>query len=370
MLKVRPNKILFDPKIFYLQKYGGISKYIVELVQNLDKTKFDPKIIAPIYINEYLRKVSSVNKKTFYKISKHPRFTRKISTIINDNIFNLFANLEKPKIIHSTYYEKINYKKKTGLVVSVYDLIHEIFEKKFYNNYVKTIKQKSLNLADRIICISNSTRNDLLKYYDVDEKKISVIYLGQETNKNIEVIEDNFLKVPYLLYVGDRRKYKNFINFVEAYSISKILKNNFNIVCFGNENFNKIEIEFFKKKKIDLNKIKFYSGNSNNLNYIYKKAALYICPSLYEGFGLTILEAMNMDCPIIASDKGSIIEVGKDIIDYFDPYSPEDIAKRIEKLIFDEERKINMINRYQEHLSNFLWKKTASQTEKVYEEIL
>tara|TARA_B100000965_G_scaffold400463_1_gene422402 strand:- start:238 stop:495 length:258 start_codon:yes stop_codon:yes gene_type:complete len=85
---------------------------------------------------------------------------------------------------------------------------------------------------------------------------------------------------------------------------------------------------------------------------------------------LTILEAMNMDCPIIASDKGSIIEVGKDIIDYFDPYSPEDIAKRIEKLIFDEERKINMINRYQEHLSNFLWKKTASQTEKVYEEIL
>ncbi len=85
---------------------------------------------------------------------------------------------------------------------------------------------------------------------------------------------------------------------------------------------------------------------------------------------MTILEAMNMDCPIIASDKGSIIEVGKDIIDYFDPYSPEDIAKRIEKLIFDEERKINMINRYQEHLSNFLWKKTASQTEKVYEEIL
>ena len=77
-----------------------------------------------------------------------------------------------------------------------------------------------------------------------------------------------------------------------------------------------------------------------------------------------------MNCPIIVSNKGSIVEVGKNIIDYFDPYSIEDMISGIEKLVFDEKRKIDMINEYPKHLLDFTWQNTTRLTEKVYEELL
>jgi glycosyltransferase involved in cell wall biosynthesis len=104
---------------------------------------------------------------------------------------------------------------------------------------------------------------------------------------------------------------------VKAFSLSKKLNSNFNLVCFGNTIFTKNEIDFFKSEKINLSKIKIISGNDYHLNYLYKKASLYVCPSIYEGFGLTLLEAMNMNCPIIASETSSIKEVGENVIEIF-----------------------------------------------------
>ena len=105
------KKIYYDPKIFYLQKYGGISRYFVNLIKNLNKSIYQPKIIAPIFINEYLSEIEKDYKKNFLKIKSHPRFTRKISNFINSKYFSLYSHFNSPEIIHSTYYSKIDNKR-------------------------------------------------------------------------------------------------------------------------------------------------------------------------------------------------------------------------------------------------------------------
>ncbi len=361
--------IFYDPQIFYLQKFGGISKYFINLVSNIDQEKFLPKIIAPISTNYYLKEFDKKFKLNLINLKTHPRFTRKVSNFLNKNFFNFYCNLKKPKIIHSTYYQDIKYND-SKIVVTVYDLIHEIFKEKYDYKIRKMEKQKILTRADKIICISENTKKDLMNYYELDEKKISVTLLGKPETQNYQVIDNKILSEPFILFVGDRNKYKNFNLLVKAFASSKNLMSNFNLICFGSLNFTKDELFFFKEQKISSNKIKHISGSDAELNYLYKKASLYVCPSKYEGFGLTILEAMNMDCPIIASNSSSISEIGGHHIEYFDPNSIEDMIFKIETLIFDEDKKKKMIKSFKNYLENFSWKKNALETQKIYKQLL
>ena len=363
------RKIYYDPKIFYIQKYGGISKYFVNLVSKLNKTIYEPSIVAPIFINEYLSDINKDYKKNLFKIKSHPKYTRKVSNFINDKFFSFYNYLNKPDIIHSTYYSKISKKKNQKIVITVYDLIHEMFNKQFKFSGLNNSKKEYLDQADKIICISENTKKDLLKYYEVDTKKISVIPLGHPTDREYEIIDLSIISKPYILFVGDRNNYKNFKSFLKSYSNSKILKKNFNIICFGGEKLSEDEKKFIYEQKINIDNITFLTGNDKKLNYLYKKASLYVCPSLYEGFGLTILEAMNMDCPIIASKTSSLIEIGNDKIEYFNPESAEDMQFKIEKFIFDTGKTKKMISEYPKNLKNFTWEKTAFLTEKVYEQL-
>ena len=123
------------------------------------------------------------------------------------------------------------------------------------------------------------------------------------------------------------------------------------------------------RENFDIKKIKFISGDDKNLNYLYMKAELYVCPSKYEGFGLTILEAMNMDCPIISSGTSSLKEVGGNKIEYFDPNNINDMSERIESLIYNQEKK-NNDKFLQETFRKFSWQKNALETQKIYEELL
>jgi len=361
-------KVIFDPSIFYLQRYGGISRYIIELHKNL-KINYNAKIIAPVYINNYLYNLNTSNKVCLLKINNYRRYTRRISTQFNKLFFQLYCKIYKPNIVHLTYYDYYNYSKNIKTVLTVHDLIHEKFSSKYNFRYRSFYKKNSLDKADKIICISENTRKDLLNFYEVDQSKISVIHHGYSENLEIKEIQDKFLDKPFILYVGDRNKYKNFSNFILAYSKSKMLKKDFNIVCYGGGEILDNEKKLFFDRNI-FNKIKFYKGNDQRLNFLYKKAAIYVCPSIYEGFGLTILEAMKMSCPIVSSNGGNLSEIGKEIIDYFDPNNLDDIIFKIESLVYDDERKKKMIQKYSDHLKNFSWKKTTNLTEKLYKSLL
>ena len=365
-------KVFFDHRIFLLQKYGGISKYISKLNQYLAYKNVNSIIVSPISINAYLEKKKE-NEIVHLRFKKVYKYCNKIFNFYNNSISDLYIRGFKPDIIHRSYYKpgySSTYKhNKIPTVVTVYDLIHEkMYNPKPNNKW----KEKYLNEADHIICISKKTQSDLLELFNISKNKTSVVHLGTDIgvtqasqNKSIYTFQKKFL-----LYVGDRKRYKNFKLFIKAYNNSKILKNEFDIVCCGPENFSKNENLFFKDYKIDTSKIRHINASDDELIYIYKKASSLIFLLKYEGYGLPAIDAMSLDCPVIASDIDVFKEILSDKAVYFNPNDLDDIKKTLENTLLSKNKLEKMSNEGIIHSKNYNWKQCADETLNIYKKII
>ena len=175
-------------------------------------------------------------------------------------------------------------------------MIHEKFHEYYGIPANYRPKKKSLEQADKIICVSKTTKEDLLNY-NLDEKKIKVINHGHEHILNLTK-KKNLNKKNEILYVGGRGKYKNFKNFVQAFVFNQKLKNEFRIVCFGGGVFNKSEINFFSKNNI-LDKIRYVEGNDYKLAELYNSSACLVYPPFTKVLD-SIIESMAIGCPVLA----------------------------------------------------------------------
>ncbi len=361
-------KILFDYKIFLYQSYGGVSRYFVELTKNLIKQKMSPLIVAPLHINEHLNEFSSKNK-----VGKYIEPKRKIIffyKIYNELYSTLFLKNYKHDIFHTTYYDKSLLNLKKPLIVTVYDLIHEIYYKDYKKNINFRSKKSILERADHIICISENTKNDLQNFYNIDENKISVIYLSNFVNYNPDIITKLNINKSYFLYVGMRKRYKNFKFFVDAFSRDKKLVENFDIICFGGGKFTKDELVFFSKKEINISKIHYFEGDDTLLSTLYKNAEALVYPSMYEGFGLPILEAMTSKCPVISSNTSSLPEVYGNAALSFDPTSVDDLNQKMNLIINDKNLKKKLIDLGSARAKKFTMNKLAEETISVYKKFI
>ena len=183
-------KIIFDYKIFYQQKFGGISNYFFNLGLELSKFNENIKFISPIHKNEYLNRINKKNKKGFF-FSFLPSRGNRVYENINHYYLNGFIGKFKPDIVHETYYSKKNFKNKTKNVCTVYDMINEKYPKYSKNSSeITQMKKETINRADKVFCISDKTKTDLLNYFDIDENKITVSYLSS----GFENIQTNEIK--------------------------------------------------------------------------------------------------------------------------------------------------------------------------------
>lgn len=365
-------KVFFDHQIFLLQKYGGISRYIIKLNEYLNYKNIDSTICSPISINNYFssKKNNNINH---FKFKKIYRFCTKAFHFYNETFTNVYLKKFKPDILHQTYYKK-NYSANTKIptVITVYDLIHE----KLYKNFDLTIngkwKKTAIKNSDHIICISKQTQDDLLNYYDIDKKKTTVIHLATDIkfNEYLDINNDMNLKKNFLLYVGDRGRYKNFKNFIKAFALSNYLKNEFDIICCGSSGFSKEEKFFIKKNNLDLNNIRHISATDKQLQNLYKKATSLVFPSFFEGFGLPAVEAISLGCPVIASN----IKVFKEILGsnavYFDPRNIENIKEVLEKNLFSDEVLNRLSLQALQHSKKYTWNTCAAKTINVYKKII
>ncbi len=225
-----------------------------------------------------------------------------------------------------------------------------------------------LKNVDFIICPSHKTKTDLINFYKIPEDKIKVIYMGiHQFNENINDIKKEI--EPFILYVGDRKRYKNFKNFIKAYSISKKIKNDFKLICFGGGAFTKNEKNLLKELEINTSQIMQIDGNDNELHYFYKNAKAFIFPSIYEGFGLPQLEAMSLGCPVISSNHEAIIEAVGDAAKLFDPNEPEDILIKMNEVLYSNETIKDLKLKGLGRAKIFTWEKCASETLDVYKKI-
>jgi len=250
-------------------------------------------------------------------------------------------------------------------------MVPELFAGDFKGMSKQTLeyKRKTICNADQVIAISENTKKDLINLYGISEEKIHVIYLGNPLEKAIPSKVRNLPK-RYLLYVGNRSGYKNFTLFIEA--VTPILKkdNTLFLVCAGGGMFSDEEKRLLSKLEIG-NQVKQVGfKDDNELAYIYKKALVYVLPSLYEGFGMTALEAFSMGCPVVASNTSSIPEVcGKAVI-YINPESTKSISNGVEKLLKDPKLRVNLVKLGYQQVKKFSWDKTVKKTLNVYEKVL
>jgi len=362
-------KILFDYSIFFHQQQGGISRYFLNIYKEFIQKKIDTKILAPLHNNIFLKNSNYKSNLNLY-IKSYPKNTRKIIKFYNQTLTNFYINLYKPEILHKTFYEKnLNKNKKVKKILTVMDLAHEIYYKDY--RFKENFKHKKLAIQnlDHIICPSNKTKNDFLSYYNFPEKNIDVVYMGIEQFKNCNINNVKRIDDPFLLYVGGRDKYKNFINLVKAYAISKNLKNDFKIIFFGGGKFNEEELNLFKKYNLNINNLIQISGDDNQLLYLYKKASAFIFPSIIEGLGLPPLEAMSQGCPVISSNHPAILEAVGGAAETFNPLSIDDIVQKIENVLYDKTYTNTLIKKGIDRSKLFSWNRCANETLNVYKKI-
>jgi glycosyltransferase involved in cell wall biosynthesis len=367
-------KIFFDHRIFFYQKYGGISRYYIFLYENLmvkNNTKI--QINSFIYINSYLKQLVTSNFKGLY-LNQNMVFNKfiNLSSKFLNYLFEFFYLLFfPPDIYHITYYDYIPFHfKKTKIVVTVYDMIHELYPNEFVSK-ASIVKRKCISKADLIICISENTKKDLIRIFNIDENKIKVIYLGfTRFDTDINKIRIPFLLLkPYILFVGQRTGYKNFTNLIKAYNYSQRLLTDFNLVCFGGGSFDDNELELIKSLKLE-NKIHLLQGDDDLLSICYRNAKVFVYPSLYEGFGIPPLEAMSCNTPVCCSNTSSIPEVVGNAAILFDPNDFIQIQKALTSILYDENLQTNLILSGKERIKEFNWDKCANQTYYEYQQIL
>lgn len=363
-------KVLFDPQIFSMQKYGGISRYFARMAEHMLEMGENVSIAAGYHINYYLKESSPELVKGKY-LEKYPsrgiRAFRKLNSCTG-SLRSVFSN---PDLIHETYFSsQPTIKSKKPVFVTVHDMIQELYPDQFSTKELVTEQKKAaLQRADHIFSISHHTKKDLCSLFDIDSEKVSVVHLAADKPMELGPLATKSEK-PFLLYVGLRSGYKNFLNFLRAFANSPKLKSELNIYAFGGGGFDKKEKELIQSLGLSPNQVVQGRGEDLELATLYTQARAFIYPSLYEGFGIPPLEAMSYGCPVLSSHTSSLPEVVGDAGLTFDPLDLEEMTHQLEKIVFDEQTRNKMISLGYQRVQQFSWEKTTRQTLDIYKNVV
>jgi glycosyltransferase involved in cell wall biosynthesis len=361
--------VLFDHQTFSTQRYGGISRYFANIYHHINLQNYIQSDISILstenqYIQEYPAILNNqLGKLIMTKPNRRFKWNKVYSKYrIKKNDFD---------ILHPTYYQPYFLKDiKKPYVITVHDMIHEIYPE-FFESGDPTARYKRLCVenASHIIAISESTKSDLIKYLNIRENDISVIHHGCDSQLSFQSAQNiAILPFDYLLYVGDRKGYKNWPRFVNA--ISPLLQKNksMKLVCAGGGPLMAAEQELLHRLRIT-EQVQHHSVSDATLSSLYQNALAFIYPSLYEGFGLPILEAFQNQCPVIASNTPCFREVGGNAIFYFDPTNENDMLLSITSLIDSKEKRKHALISGQAMLPQYAMEHCLNKTLAVYRNI-
>ena len=235
---------------------------------------------------------------------------------------------------------------------------------KFRMFYIKKVLPYYVRKAQSIVAISNSTRNDLIKYWHIPEEKITVVYNGFTPPKKVEVE-----KKRQILYISRiEHPGKNHLNLLKAFELlPENLRNEYQLVMPGAA-WNGAETIFeYAKNSPCADKFQFTGFvDFAKLPELYAESTMYIFPSHFEGFGLSLLEAMHAGLPCACSNNSSLGELGQGAAELFDPASPEEISRSMEKILSDKAYQQELAAKGMEKAAGFSWKNTADDLLEIY----
>ena len=243
--------------------------------------------------------------------------------------------------------------------------------------YIQRLIPFFLKKVHIAVAVSKATKDDMIKFYKMDENKIKVAYNGYDrerfnakpaTKTTCEIL--GFDK-KYILYVARiEHPGKNHMNLIKAYEmLPEENKEEYNLVCAGGFKERSEEVLIYARNSKDHSRLKFPGFVPDaDMSDLYKNASLFAMPSLYEGFGIPLVEAMACNIPVISSDRGPLPEVGEDAVLFFNPDKPEDIKDKIALIITNEKLKKELTQKGLEQVKKFNWKKHADEIINIFEE--
>ena len=363
-------RVAFDHQIFCLQNYGGISRYFSRIAEQMAITGNDVGIFAPLHRNFYLKDLPEgiVHGRA---AEQYPPRTTRLALIYNHLLGHHAMRGWKPQVAHETYFSRFSaVPKGCPVVLTVYDMIHELFPQNFSaRDQTTALKRRAVERADHVICISQSTRQDLMRLFSVPESKLSVVHLGFEQFKPVSTELAAPSAKPYLLYVGSRHGYKNFSGLLDAVASSTRLKTDVDIVAFGGGAFSADEQEQIQRLGFAAGQVRQVGGDDAVLGQLYEGAKAFVYPSLYEGFGLPPLEAMAHACPVISSGTSSMPEVIGNAGVLFDPLNGDEMAGAIERVVYSDAEIARLVGLGHERLKHFSWQRCTQETLSIYQSL-
>ncbi len=238
--------------------------------------------------------------------------------------------------------------------------------------------EKNITRASRIIAVSKSTKSDVLKHFPLDPEKIEVIYNGVDDQffKRIDsrvakkYRERYQLNFPFILYAGNVRPHKNIERLIESMAeLNEPPYDKYKLVIAGYDISQNKGLRRMIHKQGLQQRIRFL-GFTDKVAYLYKLAEVFVIPSLYEGFGVSVLEAMAIGTPVIASNKSAIPEVAGDAAALIDPYNTVELVETIKKVISEKSLRNKLIKAGRARANEFHWEESVERLVTVYKEIL
>jgi len=363
-------KVVFGHHGFTMQRVGGVSRYFSRLAEQLRRDGLcRPEILAPIYDNDYLTSCSSLV--TGIRVPRIP-LTSFARPSINDFLtwIRLHGSTDI-NVFHDTYYSSLA-PPDIPRVVTVFDMIHEKFSgPEWGSDHTQDSKRRAVEQASHVICISESTRADLMERLNVPREKISVIHLAPTLALPTATTQLRIAPAAgkTLLYVGHRAGYKNFDRLLQAIGSSELLRTKASLLCFGGGPLSSTERLRIQQLGIHPQQVSQIAGDDDELAQAYLQANLLVYPSLYEGFGIPPLEAMALGCPVACSNVSSLPEVVGDAAQTFNPSDVREIRDAIERVLFDPDCSTELRTLGLRQAQKFSWTSCAAQTMEVYKHV-
>mgnify|MGYP001569101958 CR=1 FL=1 len=350
-----------------VEKKVGIGEYAYEILREFHDLRFkNDDLRFKIYLKEPPRPEMPVPTSNFsYKIVGPKKMWTQFGLPLN-----LFLE-KKPDVFFTPTHYAPRFSP-IPTIISIMDLsfIHfpNLFAKKDLYQLTNWTKYSVRN-AKAIFTISKFSRDDIIKIYGVNPDKVFVTYPGIKQSLstkfkqlNMDDLRKKFgIEGEYILFVGTLQPRKNITKLIEAFS--KLKNDKLKLVIVGKKGWLYEEILTAPKKYNVENRVKFLDFvEDGDLPSLYKNALCFVLPSLYEGFGLPVLEAMKNGCPVVTSNISSLPEAGGDAVLYFDPNNVDDIKEKIEKVISSPELREDMVKKGYNQIKKFSWEKTANET--------
>lgn len=362
---------------------GGISYFLGDFLSALKNV--DAKnsyLIFGYFWHDYRKKRDSIvipESQNFHlKTLPLPRrIVKNLEEKLHVPVIERFLMKDGVSVFHSISAQEMPYFRKIRTVYSIYDLACEVNPSWYKDKWYSYVRQSALR-ADVIITTSFATKKDIVDIYGIAPEKIKVIYLGVNSsifNPSSPLVKDDLNKkygLPerFILNVATSVRRKNIPMLLNVYAqlLKKGIKEKLVIVAGSRTVKDEIK-EIVKSVNLEGKVLCLSEIPTEELAHLYRKAVLFVFPSLYEGFGLPVVEAMACGCPAVVSNVSSLPEVGGSAVVAVDPYNQEEIAGAVEKILADGGLRENMRIKGLERARFFSWEKTAAETVAVYEDV-